>query len=158
MPLLMHSHIGNPVSNMWETMTAKLWAVRRIMKLLNPQGCLFPCGRGNEKEQTMIVEVHGTGFWTRVRFPPGPLASWKQIFIWCSRSKRFIRWKHSSAGRALAWLAGGHGFEPRCFHCGVLAQLGARHIRIVEATGSNPVYSSKKQDLDLIHDSAFSHL
>lgn len=21
----------------------------------------------------MIVEVHGTGFWTRVRFPPGPL-------------------------------------------------------------------------------------
>ena len=24
---------------------------------------------------------------------------------------------------------------------GVLAQLGARHIRIVEATGSNPVYS-----------------
>ena len=25
---------------------------------------------------------------------------------------------------------------------GVLAQLGARHIRIVEATGSNPVYSS----------------
>lgn len=43
------------------------------MKLLNPQGCLFPCGRGNEKEQTMIVEVHGIGFWTRVRFPPGPL-------------------------------------------------------------------------------------
>ena len=27
---------------------------------------------------------------------------------------------------------------------GVLAQLGARHIRIVEATGSNPVYSSRK--------------
>ena len=26
---------------------------------------------------------------------------------------------------------------------GVLAQLGARHIRIVEATGSNPVYSSQ---------------
>ena len=44
------------------------------MKLLNSQGCLFPCGRGNEKEQTMIVEVHGIGFWTRVRFPPGPSA------------------------------------------------------------------------------------
>ena len=43
------------------------------MKLLNPQGCPFPCGRGNEKELTMIVEVHGIGFWTRVRFPPGPL-------------------------------------------------------------------------------------
>ena len=43
------------------------------MKLLNPQGCPFPCGRGNEKERTMIVEVHGIGFWTRVRFPPGPL-------------------------------------------------------------------------------------
>ena len=27
------------------------------------------------------------------------------------------------------------------FSYGVLAQLGARHIRIVEATGSNPVYS-----------------
>ena len=27
---------------------------------------------------------------------------------------------------------------------GVLAQLGARHIRIVEATGSNPVYSIRK--------------
>ena len=27
---------------------------------------------------------------------------------------------------------------------GVLAQLGARHIRIVEATGSNPVYSIEK--------------
>ncbi len=27
-----------------------------------------------------------------------------------------------------------------CFY-GVLAQLGARNIRIVEATGSNPVYS-----------------
>lgn len=25
-------------------------------------------------------------------------------------------------------------------------------------SGSNPVYSSKKQDLDLIHDSAFSYL
>ena len=44
------------------------------MKLLNPQGCQFPCGRGNEKELTMIVEVHGIGFWTRVRFPPGPLS------------------------------------------------------------------------------------
>ena len=27
---------------------------------------------------------------------------------------------------------------------GALAQLGARHIRIVEATGSNPVYSIEK--------------
>ncbi len=27
------------------------------------------------------------------------------------------------------------------FPSGVLAQLGARNIRIVEATGSNPVYS-----------------
>ena len=33
----------------------------------------FPCSRGNEKERTMIVEVHGMGFWTRVRFPPAPL-------------------------------------------------------------------------------------
>ena len=31
---------------------------------------------------------------------------------------------------------------PRHKDYGVLAQLGARHIRIVEATGSNPVYSS----------------
>ena len=30
---------------------------------------------------------------------------------------------------------------PRHKDYGVLAQLGARHIRIVEATGSNPVYS-----------------
>ena len=45
------------------------------MKLLNPQGCQFSCGRGNDKELTMIVEVHGMGFWTRVRFPPGPLAA-----------------------------------------------------------------------------------
>ena len=29
---------------------------------------------------------------------------------------------------------------------GVLAQLGARHIRIVEATGSNPVYSSYEKN------------
>ena len=42
------------------------------MKLLNVPGCLFPGPGGNVKEQTMIVEVHGTGFWTRVRFPPGP--------------------------------------------------------------------------------------
>ena len=32
----------------------------------------------------------------------------------------------------------------RCYNdfIGVLAQLGARNIRIVEATGSNPVYST----------------
>ena len=33
---------------------------------------------------------------------------------------------------------------PRHKDYGVLAQLGARHIRIVEATGSNPVYSNRK--------------
>jgi len=26
----------------------------------------------------MIVEVHGTDFWTRVRFPPGPLKALTQ--------------------------------------------------------------------------------
>ena len=45
------------------------------MKLPNPRGCQFSRGRGNDKELTMIVEVHGMGFWTRVRFPPGPLAA-----------------------------------------------------------------------------------
>ena len=33
---------------------------------------------------------------------------------------------------------------------GVLAQLGARHIRIVEATGSNPVYSINTAESDYI--------
>lgn len=42
------------------------------MKLPNLQGCQFSCWGGNLKELTMIVEVHGIGFWTRVRFPPGP--------------------------------------------------------------------------------------
>ena len=92
-------------------MSAKLWAVRRNMKLLNLQGCSFPCSRGNEKERTLIVELPGMGFWTRVRFPPAPLdREVTNTFAVC------YNWKHSSAGRALAWLAGGHGFEPRCFH------------------------------------------
>ena len=34
---------------------------------------IYDLDGGNVKELTMIVEVHGTGFWTRVRFPPGPL-------------------------------------------------------------------------------------
>lgn len=42
------------------------------MKLPKLQGCPFSCSRGNQKELTMIVEVHGIGFWTRVRLPPGP--------------------------------------------------------------------------------------
>ena len=42
------------------------------MKLLNSQGCWFPCEGGNVKKSTMIVEVQGMGFWTRVRLPPNP--------------------------------------------------------------------------------------
>ena len=42
------------------------------MKLLKPEGCLFPSGGGNEKEPTMIVEGQGIGFRTRVRLPSGP--------------------------------------------------------------------------------------
>ena len=54
------------------------------MKLLKPQGCLFPGGRGNVKEQTTLVEGQGIGFWTRVRLPSGPLQrkclkSWKIV-------------------------------------------------------------------------------
>ena len=52
------------------------------MKLLNPQGCSFPCGRGNEKERTMIVEVHGIGFWTRVQIPPGPFKESYTNFVY----------------------------------------------------------------------------
>ena len=42
------------------------------MKLLKPPECLFPGGRGNVNEQTMIVEVHGIGFRTRVQLPSTP--------------------------------------------------------------------------------------
>ena len=42
------------------------------MKLLKPADCPLSSGGGNVKERTMIVEVHGIGFRTRVRFPPGP--------------------------------------------------------------------------------------
>ena len=42
------------------------------MKLLKPAGCLFPSGRGNVKELTMIVEGQGSGFRTRVQIPSGP--------------------------------------------------------------------------------------
>ena len=45
-------------------------------------------------------------------------------------------------GRTLASQAGEAGSTPViCFLYGVLAQLGARNIRIVEARGSNPLYS-----------------
>ena len=43
------------------------------MKLLKPSGCLLPGGGGNDKEQTMIVEEQGIGFWTRVQIPSAPL-------------------------------------------------------------------------------------
>ena len=59
----------------------------------------------------MIVEVHGMGFWTRVRFPPAPLDREKvNIFAVC------YDWKHSSAGRALRSQRKGRGFESRCLH------------------------------------------
>lgn len=45
-------------------------------------------------------------------------------------------------GRTLASQAGEAGSTPViCFLYGVLAQLGARNIRIVEAVGSNPICS-----------------
>ena len=42
------------------------------MKLLKSAGCQLPVGGGNSKELTMIVEVQGMGFWTRVRLPSAP--------------------------------------------------------------------------------------
>ncbi len=48
-----------------------------MMKLLKPSECLFSGGRGNDKEQTMIVEEQGIGFWTRVQIPSAPL--WKNL-------------------------------------------------------------------------------
>ena len=48
-------------------------------------------------------------------------------------------------GRTLASQAGEAGSTPViCFLYGVLAQLGARNIRIVEARGSNPLCSIVK--------------
>ena len=43
------------------------------MKLLKSAGCQLSVGGGNVKELTMIVEVQGMGFWTRVRLPSTPL-------------------------------------------------------------------------------------
>ncbi len=42
------------------------------MKLLNLSGCQLPGSGGNEKQLTMIVEVHGIGFRTRVRLSSTP--------------------------------------------------------------------------------------
>ena len=44
-----------------------------------------------------------------------------------------------------------------CFY-GVLAQLGARNIRIVEATGSNPVYSTERTKSELAIEFGFAAL
>ena len=43
------------------------------MKLLKPELCLCRSGGGNVKTQATLVEGQGTGFWTGVRFPSGPL-------------------------------------------------------------------------------------
>lgn len=79
----------------------------------------------------MIVEVHGMGFWTRVRFPPGPLfVVWRDSRNrWASYYKRrselrrtiilklqFWYGNIAQLGWAFASHARGHGFEPHCFH------------------------------------------
>lgn len=43
------------------------------MKLLKPQGCLSPGGRGNVKGRTKLVEGQGISFRTRVRLSSSPL-------------------------------------------------------------------------------------
>lgn len=54
------------------------------MKLLKRSGCYSSDRRGNVKGMTTLVEGQGIGFWTRVRFPSGPLSekslkSWKKV-------------------------------------------------------------------------------
>ena len=59
-----------------------------MMKLPDRIDCPFSVRRGNRPEQdrpkkrTMIVEVQGLGFWTRVRLPSTPLRSERSNTAW----------------------------------------------------------------------------
>ena len=48
-----------------------------------------------------------------------------------NKSCRCELWKHSSAGRAPALQAGGHRFEPCCFHQDLAATIYGRVVQLV---------------------------